>query len=179
MSDKVYNPGFGFYKNFWEAIENLPLEEQKNVCYAVVKYGITNEIISSGEYPIAYALLTSWKASLDGSIERWIQNEQKSSVKKDAVISREEAIQDGINRGLSLKEIAVEIGMSESTVKRSSAWQNRKKTEVKNSSNEQKKLSCEEDSERSKNSSKQVKNELKVKNEPIMDSSKMNFLDQF
>ena len=177
MSDRVLNAGFGFYKNFWEAIENLPLEQQKEVCYAVVKYGITNELVDVKEFPLGHTLVLAWKTSLDNSIDRWEQNKQKASVKRSIVVDRENAIGECVDRGLSLKEIAQEIGMSESTVKRSEAWRNRKQNrfppEVKNSSNDLKNLTCQEESTVQKNSSKQVKNDPEVKNEQVMNGSKM------
>ena len=52
---KHYNPGFAYYDTYYKSIENLPIEQQKEICYAYVKYGITYEMVDPAEMPFGYS----------------------------------------------------------------------------------------------------------------------------
>lgn len=126
--EKEYNPGFAFYKDFYEAIENLPIEDQMEICYAAVKYGITFETVDVKEMPLGYSFTRSWKQAIDNSVDRWVLNQNKANFKVDATMSRDMMIAKMIYEGKKSKEIAEEIGsitgkpISESTIRRSAPW---------------------------------------------------------
>ena len=117
--------GFGFYESYWSSIQHLPLEQQKEVCYAIAKYGITGDMVDPNEMPFGFALTQANKLSIDNSVFRWEANAQKATMKEDKKIAREQQVQQLIDEGRTLKEIAVEMGLSESTVKRTESWKNR------------------------------------------------------
>ena len=96
------NKGFAFYESYWNAIQSLDIEQQKEVAYAIMKYGITNEMVDPAEMPIGYALTVS------------------------------NQIGELAAQGKKMSEIAELLGVSERTVGRSAAWLNRPKKLNKN-----------------------------------------------
>jgi len=126
------NKGFAFYESYWNAIQSLDIEQQKEVAYAIMKYGITNEMVDPAEMPIGYALTVSNQLSIDNSVDRWEANAQKATHKEDARISREVQIGELAAQGKKMSEIAELLGVSERTVGRSTAWLNRPKKLNKN-----------------------------------------------
>lgn len=126
--EKEYNPGFAFYKDFYEAIENLPIEDQKEICYAAVKYGITSELVDPAEMKMGYSMTRSWKQAIDNSVDRWRLNQNKANFKIDANMSRDTLIAKLIMENKNSREIAEEVSsitgksISESTVRRSAPW---------------------------------------------------------
>ena len=126
-----YNPGFAFYNTYYKAIEKLPLEEQKEICYALVKYGITYEIVDDNEMPHGYSSVINNQQSIINSVERWIANQNKANQKIDSNISRDRAIAQLISQGYKSKEIAMKISemygpMSDSAVRKTAPWIERK-----------------------------------------------------
>ena len=125
-----YNPGFAFYDTYYKAIENLPIEQQKEICYAYVKYGITYEMVDSVEMPLGYAFVTNNKENIRNSVDRWITNQNKANFKADANISKESRIAQLIAEGKKSIEIAEIITLegnkiSDSAVRRSMPWKER------------------------------------------------------
>lgn len=132
MADKVYNPGFAFYQNFYTSIEHLPLEQQKEVCYAIVKYGITNEMVDPIEMPIGYSMTSINLNSINESIERWKNNVGKANnnSKKEIKLEEEREIAELISQGYKSPGIAKILGISESKVRKSNAWKQREDNSV-------------------------------------------------
>lgn len=164
--NEVLSKGFAFYANYWKAIEHLPLQQQKEVCYAIVKYGITGEMVDPAEMPLGYTVTQSVKQSIDNSVERWEANVFKATEKQVAKTSRDVLIAEFADQGMRISEIARELGVSESTIKRSEGWKNRKQKtgqtgqndlkidkekQVKNRSNRSKKSSSADPGEPSAN----------------------------
>jgi hypothetical protein len=130
MSDKEYNPGFAFYQNFFTSIEHLSIEQQKEICYAIVKYGITGEIVDPVEMSLGFAFTNVNKRSIDESVDRWRLNQNKANYKIDSNMSRDYAIAQLISQGKKSKEIAAEIStlygeISDSAVRRTEPWKDR------------------------------------------------------
>lgn len=126
-----YNPGFAFYKSFYEAIEYLPLEQQMEICYAIVKYGITGEIVDPKEMPFGYNNVMSNKWSIEDSVERWLLNQNKANYKMDQNVARDYAIAQLIAEGHKSGEIAAIISekygeISDSAVRKTAPWKERK-----------------------------------------------------
>ena len=125
---KEYNPGFAFYDNFYKSIENLPIEQQKEICYAVVKYGITNEMVDAIEMPLGYSFAQAWHEAIENSVDRWILNQNKANYKIDANMSRDMLIAKLIAEGKKSPAIAKEIEeitgkkIDSSTVRKSLPW---------------------------------------------------------
>jgi hypothetical protein len=131
MADYVinenYNPGFAWYQNFYTSIEHLPIEQQKEICYAIVKYGITGEMVNSIEMPLGYSFTMINQHSIDDSVQRWVLNQNKASYKIDKTMSRDLAIAKLIKEGLNSKEIAEQISevygdITDSAIRKTSPW---------------------------------------------------------
>lgn len=131
MADYVinenYNPGFACYQNFYTSIEKLPIEQQKEVCYAIIKYGITGEMVDAIEMPLGNALTLAYQHSIDESVDRWKLNQNKANYKIDKTMSRDLAIAKLIKEGLNSKEIAEQISevygkISDSGVRKTNPW---------------------------------------------------------
>lgn len=68
------NKGFAFYQNFWESIENLDEAQQKEICYAIAKYGITGEMVDVATNPLGFSMTNAFKPAIDNSVERFNNN---------------------------------------------------------------------------------------------------------
>ena len=119
------NNGFAFYQNYWEAIQSLPIDQQKEVCYAIVYYGITGEMVNPASFPIGYAMTQGFKPAIDNSVDRWNSNVVKAEIKHDSYAERDDAIIELIKEGLNSAEIADKLGMSSSAVRKTRAWRSR------------------------------------------------------
>lgn len=132
MADKEYNPGFAWYKDFYTSIEHLPLEQQKEACYAIVKYGITGEIVDGVEMPIGRMVVGSHQRSIDNSVKRWLENEQKAQFKANNVVTQDQVIAQLILEGLNSSQIAKKISelfgksIGDSAIRKSKPWIERK-----------------------------------------------------
>ena len=127
MIDEEYNPGFAFYQNFFTSIENLPLEEQKEICYSIAKYGITGTMVDPSEMPHGYAFTMLNKVSIDESIDRWVKNVSKANVKVEQAVSKDAMIAQLIAEGRKSTEIAQIISqqfgeISSSAIRKSEPW---------------------------------------------------------
>lgn len=125
-----YNPGFAFYDTYYKAIEKLPLEQQMEICYAFVKYGITYEMVDPTQFPLGYAFVTNNKEHIVNSVERWINNQDRANFKADANMSRDLAIAQLISQNKKSKEIAEIISeeygeISDSAVRKTEPWKQR------------------------------------------------------
>lgn len=125
MADN-YNPGFGFYESFFKAIEYLPVEQQKEVCYAIVKYGITGEMVSQNEMPLGYSLTIANKWSIDDSVKRWKVNVNRATHEVDTQVSREYEVAQLIQQGFNSVEIGQKLGMDPSNIRKMAPWKERK-----------------------------------------------------
>lgn len=121
-----YNPGFGFYDTFWRAVECLPIEEAQENLYALVKYGITGEIVDSKTMPHGYSFVMNNRDKIDYTVNRWITNVDKATMKMDAEISRNRQIAQLIIEGLASKAIGERLGVSDSTIRKTQVWKDRK-----------------------------------------------------
>ena len=126
-----YNPGFAFYDNFYKSIEKLPIEQQKEICYAVVKYGITYEMVDPNEMPLGFSFTQAWHDAIENSVDRWVLNQNKANFKIDAEMSRDMMIARMIMEGKKSPEIAKEIyeltgkEIDASTIRKSAPWKER------------------------------------------------------
>lgn len=122
------NRGFAFYENFWTSIEKLPIEQQKDICYAVVKYGITGEMVDATDNALGFAMTQAFKPAIDNSVERFNSNSENGTKGGRPVkIVKEELIE--VLRGnpkITAKEVAEKLGVSESAIQKREEWKNRK-----------------------------------------------------
>lgn len=123
------NRGFAFYENFWTSIENLSIEQQKDICYALVKYGITGEMVDATDNALGFAMTQAFKLAIDNSVERFNSNSENGTkggrpakVAKDKL---EEFLKE--NPKATAKQAAEYCGVSESTIQKREEWKNRKK----------------------------------------------------
>lgn len=131
------NRGFAFYENFWTSIENLSIEQQKDICYALVKYGITGEMVDATDNALGFAMTQAFKLAIDNSVERFNSNSENGTkggrpakVVKDKL---EEYLKE--NPKATAKQAAEYCGVSESTIQKREEWKNRKKNvEISNKS---------------------------------------------
>lgn len=103
MADN-YNPGFAFYENFFTSIEHLPLEEIKEDLYAIVKYGITGELVDKQEMPHGYSYVLGHKLSIDGSIKRWNNNTEKTITKIEKIKPQDKEIANLLISGVVVSD---------------------------------------------------------------------------
>ena len=123
---KHYNPGFAYYDTYYKSIENLPIEQQKEICYAYVKYGITYEMVDPVEMPLGYSFVLNNQQNIINSVERWIANQNKANQKIDSDVERNITIARLIKEGLNSNEIAKRIGdISSSAIRKSAPWKDR------------------------------------------------------
>ena len=122
------NKGFAFYQNFWDSIENLSEDQKKEICYAIVKYGITGEMVSMQDNPLGFSMTTAFKPAIDNSVERFNNNSINGTKG-----GRPTKI-DGIELAAFLKEnpnatakvAAQHFGVTESAIQKREEWRNRK-----------------------------------------------------
>ena len=156
MNNKEYNPGFAFYQNFFTSIQHLPIEQQKEICYAIARYGITGEMVDPVEMSLGFAFTNVNKRSIDESVDRWKLNQNKANYKIDSNMSRDFAIAQLIAQGKKSKEIAAEISalygeITDSTVRKTEPWKDRDNPDFvvkwlgKKCENSQNLEQCEED----------------------------------
>jgi len=126
MSEKKYNPGFAFYDTYWKAIEYLPYEEQCEDLYALVLYGITGELVDKEKMPHGYSIVQNNKRHIDESVYRWKNNIVKANVKEDKKSAMDAEIAKLILEGLKSKEIGERVGLSDSAVRKTKVWRDRK-----------------------------------------------------
>lgn len=126
MSEKKYNRGFSFYDTYWKTIEHLPYEEQCEDLYALILYGITGEIVDKDKMPHGYSIVQNNKGFIDESVYRWNHNIVKANIKEDKRIANETEIAKLILEGLKSKEIGERVGLSDSAVRKTKVWKERK-----------------------------------------------------
>lgn len=121
----VKNKGFSFYENFWTSIESLPLEQQKNVCYAIAKYGITGEI---DDDPLASAMTQAFKISIDNSAERFNTNNENGRAGGRPIKASDEEIKQFLIQypTSTSAQVASYFGMSASAIQKRDIWKKRK-----------------------------------------------------
>ena len=119
------NKGFAFYQNFWDSVENLPLEQQKDVVYAIVKYGITGEMDVN---PLGVAMTQAFKPAIDNSIERFNGNLENGRIggrpsKMSSIELTNYLLQ---NPRATAREASEHFGVTESAIQKREEWRNRK-----------------------------------------------------
>lgn len=121
------NKGFAFYENFWSTVEQFPEEQQKEAIWAIVKYGITGEMVDAKKYPIGAMAAGMVKPSIDNSVERFNSNSDNGGRggRPTKVSDSEITEYLELNPGVTSKEVAEYFGMSASAVQKREAWKNR------------------------------------------------------
>jgi hypothetical protein len=122
------NKGFAFYQNFWDSVESLPLEQQKDVIYAIVKYGITGEIDTN---PLGVAMTQAFKPAIDNSVERFNSNSENGRIggRPTKIASSEISSYLVEHPRATAKEVAEYFGVTESAIQKREEWKNRKNME--------------------------------------------------
>lgn len=122
------NKGFAFYQNFWDSIENLPEDQKKEICYAIVKYGITGEMVSVQDNPLGFSMTNAFKPAIDNSVERFNNNSINGTKggRPNKLDGRAltQFLRD--NPKATAKIAAEHFGVSESTIQKREEWRNRK-----------------------------------------------------
>ena len=118
------NKGFTVYENYWKSIENLDEDEQKEVSYALMRYGMLGEL-PSDKNSIAYSMIMAWKIAIDNSVERYNMAavRGKSGGRPSNIDS--EALSKMIRDGEKPKAIAEKLGVSVSAIYKRPEWINR------------------------------------------------------
>lgn len=123
------NRGFAFYENFWTSIEKLPIEQQKDICYALVKYGITGEMVDATDNALGFAMTQAFKPAIDNSVERFNSNSENGTKGGRPAKIVKDKLEDFLkeNPKATAKQAAEYCGVSESTIQKREEWKNRKK----------------------------------------------------
>lgn len=125
------NKGFAFYENFWNSIENLPEPQQKDVVFAIAKYGITGEMVSPEENPIGYSMANAFRLAIDNSVERFnisVENGKKGG--RNSKIDGDELKKFlSSNPKIRARDCAEKFGVTESAIQKRPEWKNRKNLE--------------------------------------------------
>ena len=122
------NKGFSFYQNYWDSIQALSEEDQKNVCYAIAKYAITGEMVDPLKEPMGFAMTTAFKLSIDNSTKSF--NSKAEAAKKGGrpkVGIEDNVLIECIRSGMKAKDIAEKYGISVETIYKREVWKNRGK----------------------------------------------------
>ena len=122
------NKGFVFYQNFWDSIENLPEEQKKEICYAIVKYGITGEMVNKEDNPMGFTMANAFKLAIDNSTGRF-NNNVVAGVRGGRPKKLDgKALADYLleNPNVTARTAAEYFGVSESTIQKREEWRNRK-----------------------------------------------------
>ena len=122
------NKGFAFYENMWTAVESFPEEQQMQAIWAIVKYGITGEMVDPAKYPFGAMAAGMVKPSIDSSVERFNSNSTNGSKGgRPSGVSEEELAAFLIeNPKATSKQVGEYFGISASAVQKREAWKNRK-----------------------------------------------------
>lgn len=125
------NKGFAFYQNFWNSIENLGEEQQKEICYAIVKYGITGEMVDVETNPLGFSMTTAFKLAIDNSVERFNSNSSNGQKGGRPNKITSEALKEFLedNPEAKAKEVADHFGVSASTIQKRPEWRDRRAEE--------------------------------------------------
>lgn len=122
------NKGFAFYQNFWDSIENLTVDQQKEICYAIVKYGITGEMVSVTDCPLGFSMATAFRPAIDNSVERFNNNSLNGTKggRPTKIDGNELIAYLQQNPGVGAKTVAQYFGVTESAIQKRPEWKNRK-----------------------------------------------------
>lgn len=119
------NRGFAFYENFWTSVQALPLDQQKDVFYAIIKYGITGEEVSIEESPIGFSFTQAFKPSLDNSVDRFNHNQENGKRGGRPSKIDSEKLRALVAKGMTAQAISEELGVSKSTIEKRDEWKHR------------------------------------------------------
>lgn len=115
------NKGFAIYDNYWKAIENLSENEQKEVSYALMRYGMLGEL-PSDKNSITYSMIMAWKIAIDNSVERYNMAAVRGKCGGRPSNIDSEALTEMIKSGKKPKAIAEELGVSVSAIYKRPEW---------------------------------------------------------
>ena len=122
------NKGFAFYENMWTAVESFPEEQQMQAVWAIVKYGITGEMVDPAKYPIGAMAAGMVKPSIDNSTLRFNNNAMNGEKGGRPIKATDEEIKQYLieNPGATSTQVAAVFGMSASSIQKKDVWKNRK-----------------------------------------------------
>ena len=122
------NKGFAFYENMWTAVESFPEEQQMQAVWAIVKYGITGEMVDPAKYPIGAMAAGMVKPSIDNSTLRFNNNAMHGEKGGRPIKATDEEIKQYLieNPGATSTQVAAVFGMSASSIQKKDVWKNRK-----------------------------------------------------
>lgn len=122
------NKGFAFYENMWTAVESFPEEQQMQAVWAIVKYGITGEMVDPAKYPIGAMAAGMVKPSIDNSTLRFNNNAMNGEKGGRPIKATDEEIKQYLieNPGATSTQVAAAFGMSASSIQKKDVWKNRK-----------------------------------------------------
>lgn len=122
------NRGFAFYENMWTAVESFPEEQQMQAVWAIVKYGITGEMVDPAKYPIGAMAAGMVKPSIDNSTLRFNNNAMNGEKGGRPIKATDEEIKQYLieNPGATSTQVAAVFGMSASSIQKKDVWKNRK-----------------------------------------------------
>ena len=109
-------------------ISTLPPEMQDKIIAEIVRYGTRQPTLYDSD-PIIFSIVNGYKGSIDRSIYEY---EQKLEMSKTAGRKKkldDKAIYDLAQTGKTAQEVALELGISKSSVDKSEGWKQRKNTE--------------------------------------------------
>ena len=109
-------------------IKTLPPELQDKIIAEIVRYGTRQPTLYDND-PIIFSIVNGYKKSIDYSINEY---EQKLEMSKTAGRKKkldDKAIYDLAQTGKTAQEVALELGISKSSVDKSEGWKQRKNTE--------------------------------------------------
>ena len=109
-------------------ISTLPPELQDKIIAEIVRYGTRQPTLYDND-PIIFSIVNGYKGSIDRSIHEY---EQKLEMSKTAGRKKkldDKAIYDLAQTGKTAQEVAIELGISKSSVDKSEGWKQRKNTE--------------------------------------------------
>lgn len=114
--------GFTVYPEYWKAIEHLDDNTKKDICLALINYGINEELPNAADNPIAFAMISAWKMALDNSID----NHKKASTNGNKggrpAKTDYSCLGDWRREGITAPEAAKRLGVSVDTIYNRKEW---------------------------------------------------------
>ena len=122
------NRGIAFYENMWTAVESFPEEQQMQAVWAIVKYGITGEMVDPAKYPIGAMAAGMVKPSIDNSTLRFNNNAMNGEKGGRPIQATDEEIKQYLieNPTATSAQVAEAFSMSASAIQKREVWKNRK-----------------------------------------------------
>lgn len=104
-------------------LKNIELENK--IIRAIIEYGVDGILPGEDENPIVMAMLKAHQGQIDFSKGKYVEKIESGKINGKQKKYSDEEIRQLAESGMSAKEIAIELGVSASTIYHSDGWKNK------------------------------------------------------